>query len=739
MAAKDSTERNQKKSYKSNNSNDHHRKRGRQELRTIRRSAAKKSRYDSNVTEHNDTEELLQEESEEGEEDEEDDQSEQEEVDEDERKGKVYGALLTILETEHPEPKHKRQPKEKLLKEQVSDSNLNNTGDRETEDSIIEEDETEQIENGLLDRDDEQSDDDQLNDSNDVESDDEQDPFESHFNKPTEQFVDKLHAAFESREIKYKATKIVIDDSHSVISSKPTIFGEELETNRLSSSKHGQSIFSYFIKQRLKIQNNLLNPKVDPLTPLQKELLDPMFQYKDILYEYDSYGKDEDEYRDLYALHALNHVYKTRDRILKNNQRLQDNTDTEYLDQGFTRPKVLIVVPTRDTAYEVTDKIIKKSGLDQVDKKGKFYDQFKDDSLPPSSKPKSFQQIFKGNTNDFFVLGLKFTRKAIKLYSNFYQSDIIVCSPLGMQMIVENTDKKKRQDDFLSSIELLIVDQLHSLEYQNLAHIFTIFDHLNKIPTEQHDADFSRIRMWYINDQAKLFRQTMVFTKYVSPAANAIINNRCRNWEGRWKNHKIVAPEVSSIGKLGLKIKQIFQRFDIMGGSIVDEPDYRFKHFTSVIIPSIVKSTSYDDGILIYIPDYTDYVRIRNYLKEKTRILFGDINEYSEQRELNSNRSLLQQGRVKVLLYTERLHHYRRYEIKGVKSVVFYKPPTNPEFYNEVVRFIGKNAFLGNTDLNISTVRTVYCKLDGLSLERIVGTKRAGILCHAQNEVYEFK
>lgn len=142
--------------------------------------------------------------------------------------------------------------------------------------------------------------------------------------------------------------------------------------------------------------------------------MDPMFQYKDILYEYESYS-DEDQYRDLYALHIMNHIYKTRDRILKNNQKLQENADQDLLDQGFTRPKVLIVVPTKDVAYQVVKKIMKTSGLDQFDKKSKFEDQFFEDTLPPSSKPKSFQHIFKGNTNDFFVLGLKFTRKSLKL------------------------------------------------------------------------------------------------------------------------------------------------------------------------------------------------------------------------------------------------------------------------------------------------------------------------------------
>ena len=384
--------------------------------------------------------------------------------------------------------------------------------------------------------------------------------------------------------------------------------------------------------------------------------------------------------------------------------------------------------------------IIEKSGIEQVDKKAKFHDQFFDPALPPPYKPKSFQQLFKGNTNDFFVLGMKFTRKAIRLYSNFYQSDVIVCSPLGLHMIVESTDKKKRQDDFLSSIEITIVDQLHSIEFQNTSHLYTIFDHLNKIPLEQHDVDFSRVRMWYINDQSKLFRQTMLFTRYNSPIANSILNGKCQNFAGRWKNHHVVTQEASAIARLGLKVRQIFHRFNTASNlSIVDEPDSRFKFFTSVIIPSITKSTGYEDGILIYVPDYTDYVRVRNYIKEKTPLLFGDINEYSSKSQLSANRALFQQGRIKLLLYTERLHHFRRFEIKGVKSIIFYEPPRNPEFYSEVVRFIGRTIFAGDADPNISTVRCLYSKLDALSLERVVGTKRAGILIHAQNETYEFK
>ncbi|AET38821.1 rRNA-binding ribosome biosynthesis protein UTP25 Ecym_3331 [Eremothecium cymbalariae DBVPG len=653
--------------------------------------------------------------------------------DQEERTAHVYGALLSILNSAHPEIRRKRVKVEKTT-DAVVEERKNGSRNYET-------DEVATISASLddsVDKDEEVEEDDGVY-SDGEDSEDERDPFEYHFNQISEMDTNKLDAAFKEKTVQYESTKLpYMHDNEGFIFSKPVIEGLKGSDAVNDTPVCKGNIHSYFMKKKLKVHNGLLDDKKKPLTPLSKTLVDPIFQYRDLLFEYEDFSQ-ETEYRDLYTLHILNHIYKTRDRILKNNHKLQENDDQELLDQGFTRPKVLVVAPTRNTAYDIIEKIIDKSGLDQVDKKSKFKDQFYEDSLPPTSKPKSFQHVFKGNTNDFFVLGMKFTRKTLKLYSNFYQSDVIVCSPLGIQLILENTDKKKRQDDFLSSIEMLVVDQLHSLEFQNPAHVLSIFQHINKIPQKQHDSDFSRIRMWYINDQARLFRQTLIFTKYVSPFANSLINGKCCNWSGRFKNRRYISPEKSAINQLGLKVRQVFHRFDLFTGSSVDEPDYRFKFFTSVTVPIIQKSTGYEDGILLYIPDYTDFLRVRNYFKDQTRILFGEITEYSDQRQVTSNRALFQQGKVKVLLYTERLHHFRRYQIKGVKSVIFYKPPSNPEFYQELIRCIGKNAFLGNADLNISTVRCTYCKLDSLSLERIVGSKRAAVLTRSQNEIYEFK
>ncbi|AAS51711.1 ADL209Cp [Eremothecium gossypii ATCC 10895] len=635
------------------------------------------------------------------------------------RESQSYGALLTLLSAEHG-----KQRKKRLRKAEAEAAEAAEAGE-DPEEAI-----TAALENSAQDAEDAE---DAFDDSG--ESDEEQDHFDVHFNRVSAADVAQLDAAFKNGRAQYRVQKEARGEEE-ILYSKPVASSEGTEGPVRVPAR---SLRGYAIKQRLRMHNGLTADDPEkPLTPQQKVLLDPMFQYQDILYEYEGYDRER-EYRELYTLHILNHVYKTRDRILKNNQKLQDNPDQELLDQGFTRPKALVVVPTRATAYDVVDLLLQQSGIEQVDKKSKFKDQFYDPSLPPASKPKSFQHVFKGNTNDFFVLGMKFTRKAIRLYSNFYQSDVIVCSPLGLQLIIENTDKKKRQDDFLSSIEVMVLDQLHSIEFQNIAHVSNIFAHINKIPQQQRDADFSRIRMWYIEDQAKLFRQTMVFTRYISPFANALLNRKCANWAGRVKSHRVVSAEKSVIGQLGLKLRQIFQRFEVLGGSTVDEPDFRFKFFTSVVVPGIEKTTGYDSGILLYIPEYTDFIRVRNYLKDKTRILFGDINEYSDQRQLTSNRALFQLGRIKVLLYTERLHHFRRFELKGVKSVILYKPPSNPEFYQELLRYIGKSAFLGVADLNIATVRCLYSKMDSLALERIVGTKRAAVLTHGQNEVYEFK
>lgn len=63
---------------------------------------------------------------------------------------------------------------------------------------------------------------------------------------------------------------------------------------------------------------------------------------------------------------------RTRSRILKHNSRLQKatqegkETSVELRDQGLTRPKVLILLPFRDSALHMVNTISKLIEEDQV-------------------------------------------------------------------------------------------------------------------------------------------------------------------------------------------------------------------------------------------------------------------------------------------------------------------------------------------------------------------------------------
>lgn len=95
------------------------------------------------------------------------------------------------------------------------------------------------------------------------------------------------------------------------------------------------------------------------LTSLQNELFSVINNYQDLFYPYRNFNNAE-EIRFIYCLHVLNHVLKTRTKIVHHNARLnkKEEIPDSFRDQGLVRPKVLIILPFKDAAYKVITKLI---------------------------------------------------------------------------------------------------------------------------------------------------------------------------------------------------------------------------------------------------------------------------------------------------------------------------------------------------------------------------------------------
>lgn len=377
--------------------------------------------------------------------------------------------------------------------------------------------------------------------------------------------------------------------------------------------------------------------------------------------------------------------------------------------------------------------------FDQQENRKRFDDSYieKDDSFG-QNRPEDFKDLFEGNDDDMFRLGVKFTRKTIKYFSQFYNSDILFASPLGLRMAIGSEEEKKKPDyDFLSSIEMVIVDQADALLMQNWEHVEYIFEHLNLQPKDSHGCDFSRLRSWYLEDWAKYFRQTIVLSAFNTPELTELQRAHCLNWAGKVR----LQPEYPGmIQQLGIKARQTFSRFQ--SASLDKDPDSRFEYFVSAIVPTLVKRVKDSTGTLLFIPSYLDFVRVRNYFANSTimsSITFGAVSEYTDVPDASRARSHFLSGRHRVLLYTERSHHFRRYQFRGVQRVIFYGLPDNHLFYREIA---GDFLRSSEHDLKIEpgqgTVRVMFSKYDVMKLERIVGSSRIGKMIQERGDTFDF-
>ena len=508
--------------------------------------------------------------------------------------------------------------------------------------------------------------------------------------------------------------------------------GYSMKVSQVSSSAVANGPSSISNTDALQLKQKLMEPAKKAVPSLDKvtgTLASSIFNYRDVLFPQRTL-RNAETLRKLTCLHALNHVFKTRDKVIRDNARLakENADDIELRDQGFTRPRVLVILPTRNSCAKYIDTLMSLCEPEQQENKKRFQDSYASgDAHFSEHKPEDFRELFAGNDDDMFRLGLKFTRKTVKFFAQFYNADIIFASPLGLRMAVGTDDPKKQDHDFLSSIEVVVTDQADAMLMQNWEHVEYIFEHLNLQPKEAHGCDFSRVRHWYLDGNAKYLRQTILSSSFNFPSLNRLFNRHMLNVAGKIKYSN---EEDGAMLDLGISTRQTFSRLDVT--SPVTEPDDRFKYFTTAILPSLIKysknGAGAGRGVLIYLPSYADFVRVRNYLASSSDtqdISFGSITEYTTIRDVARARSHFVSGRHSVLLYTERAHHFRRYHLKGVRRVIMYGLPENPVFYKEIVGgYLGSSITSANLNTREASVRTLFSVLDALKLERIVGTGR---------------
>ena len=497
-------------------------------------------------------------------------------------------------------------------------------------------------------------------------------------------------------------------------------------------------------------------------SPIESSLWGQLASYRDVLFTARSPPPvpcASDPVLDACLLHALGHCLAGRAEVLRHNERLRSKAKASARstaadavaaavatgqlnggaaadmapegevpqDQGFTRPKLLVLCPTRAWAKRWLDRALhllpcaNTGAGDCVGNAERWEAQYGprlDEAGPnPRStrhKPPDFSATFFGNRDDHFRLGVKLTARSVRLFADFVGADIVLASPLGLATRLEAGDAS-----FLSSIELCILDGADVMLQQNWAHVETVFAALNALPTAQDpDLDVMRVRPWYLDGQARHYRQTVVLAAHGAPQLSALVRRHCTNWAGQARLKCTFTGVLASLGAspAGAPLSHSFTR--VAAPDAASAADARFAHFKSALWPRLSASPG---GELLLVPSYFDFVRLRNFLSAQGAS-FATYCEYTDPGEVGSARRDFGDREAKLMVHTQRAWFFRRHVIKGAARLTFYGPPDVTECYAALATALAAGG--SGAGGEVREVETLFTRWDAPQLERIVGTKR---------------
>lgn len=480
------------------------------------------------------------------------------------------------------------------------------------------------------------------------------------------------------------------------------------------------------------------------------------------------------------ALHVVDHALKANREVLQHNsavaraQKKGEEVDvTSIADKGFSRARVLILCPFKSVAYDFVHMMLAFCpDIKQVNNKARFEEEFRpeegDDGKPDDSGPADWAHLFAGNSEDCFRMGMCFSKKQIRLYSPFANCDVIIASPIGLRQITGAQGDKHREFDFLSSIEVCIVDRGDALRMQNWDHVREVMQVVNCRPQGLAGIDISRLRPQFADGRARAFRQTVVSSagefldadalfKLGSGSSNTALENVAKKLRsGQRKKPKRAALEEDFDSDKDAEEDEVELPMGLLtpvGGEdssscrgivrLADLPSGEPLKHTSAMgigkqfflhVPCVSLSEQNEqlfqtfenkywkplgiglERLLIVANSYYNFLRLRRFFRDEGTG-FCSAFEYSKHKDLSFARQQFSSGKKRVMLVTERFLWYRRYKLKGTNYVLFFGPPETPQIYEDVLSNVRIPSQCNSMCL--------FTKYDGFALERIAGHERA--------------
>jgi U3 small nucleolar RNA-associated protein 25 len=426
-----------------------------------------------------------------------------------------------------------------------------------------------------------------------------------------------------------------------------------------------------------------------------------------------------------------------------------ERAEADVRDRGFGRARVLIVLPMRNVALKYIQRLhdLVTVGSDaeaNAANEGRFRTLTSDfselpEAVDPSFKrrPTEFKRLFDGNINDTFCVGLALRPGTMRVYANVLESDIVVCSTLGL---LKRMAKDADLSVALSSIEVAIVDMAHVILMQNWQHVRTILlRHLNRRPKDTTEGlnDLRRVFSWALKGQMRRHRQTIVVSDISHAQILQTMREGCANNSGRvvWTTPMtgVAGTGDGASGVLGAapaKLRQQYVRFHASSVETVD--DERFTHFTQKLFPTKIQPlVDRNVRVILYVPSYFDFVRVQAWLHEHHRFAYCAISEHSTPKEQRAALGQFTDQERQILVLTERFYFFQRYFVRLGEVLFFYSPPLFPSFYTHL---LGKLALESPNAQGM----VFYSRYDAHELARLVGAARTQQLLTRPAEAYLF-